>query len=331
MINITINSSSPSAISTLGMYRAIFLARSTTQNRDSTVTNLQDCIDAGWDESTEAYEFCKVVFAQNPRISEVVIRSIYDNETITEVMDAQKVNCLYIAMEDFDNESKQSLASFVEYSDYIYVTSSSVDITNLFTDNPNVIYIHKAEYDSTYIQDDSGFQFNLALDSETTPTKQYPEAAWISRFGSQQPASILWLNKPLVQVVKPNTVGPSLSNYYSTIYDSDVATGSGKTMSGEWIDTLVFTKWLSITLRNQLFDLLCTMPKISYTTADKQILVNRVLYVLSIGEKLGGLTGKYEAFVIEEQRQSRNIKLGFKAQLLNGINSFDDIQGTITA
>jgi len=73
------------------------------------------------------------------------------------------------------------------------------------------------------------------------------------------------------------------------------------------------------------------MAKVTYSTADKQLLVNRVLYVLSIGEKLGGITNKYEAFIIEEQRQDRNIIIGFKAQLLNGINSVDGIQGTITA
>lgn len=331
MINITISAEQSTARTVSGFYRVMFLAQATTQSRDTLVTTLQECIDAGWLENSEAFEFCRVAFAQEPRMNEVVIRSIYDGESIKTVMESKPFDCLYIALEDFSDAYKSQLATYCKFSSYIYVTSSSVDTTSLFTDNPNVIYIHKAKHDFTFIQDDSGFQFDFAVDSETTSTEQYPEAAWISRFGCQRPASITWLNKPLIGVVPAPDAGHPLSNYYRPMYDTLVVQGSGKTMSGEWIDNLVFTKWLEFTLRSQVFSLLCENDKIPFNTVGKQLLINRVRYVLSVGVKLGGIADNYEVFVIEEQRTNRNIRIGFKAQLLGVINSVEDIQGTITA
>jgi hypothetical protein len=181
------------------------------------------------------------------------------------------------------------------------------------------------------MQDDSGEQYDYEFDNETTPTAQYPEAAWVSRFGSQQPASVVWLHKPLTSVVKPPSIAPIQASYYGTMYDSDVVLGSSKTMNDEWIDQAVFIKWLEMTLQRQVFGLLVENAKVAFTTAGRELLLNRVRSVLSVGVKLGGLTDKYEAYIISEQREQRNIVIGFKAQLLNALNSVEDIQGTITA
>jgi hypothetical protein len=337
MINITINTNTPNSTSLSGFYTAAFICRPPagefTPSRTSTVTSLQDCIDAGFDETTEVYEWLKVGLSQSPRMSQFIIRLMLDGESVSDALDAEHLNVLYLCIEDIDLVHKKQLADYVYGSGYLALISCVDDNTLDFADNPNVIYIHKAMYDENYIQLDSD-EFpdeSVATDTETTPTAQYPEAAWVSRFGSQQPASIEWLNKPLTAVMPPPTTPPASSNYYGVVYDTLVATGSGKTMSGEWIDQTVFLKWLEISLRSQIFSLLHDKAKVSFTVADKEMLLNKVRYVLSVGEKLGGISRKYEAYIVAEQREQRNIIIGFKAQLLNGINSVEDIQGTITA
>jgi hypothetical protein len=332
MISITVNTSTSSSISLKGFYTAAFIGRNISASRTTIVQSLQDCIDAGWDETTEAYEWAKVALSQSPRMSNLILRTILDGETVADAIDAEPLNALYICIEEIDLAHKQQLAAYVRGSSYLAFIGSVVDETASFINNPNIVYIHKSLHDDNYIQIDSDdFTDDVALDSEETPTSQYSEVAWVSRFGSQQPSSVEWLNKPLSSVKISPLPAPPLSNYYATVYDTNVATGSGKTMSGEWIDHAVFIKWLEITLRSQVFGLLYEQPKLSYTAADKELLLNKVRYVLSVGEKLGGITSRYEAFIVSEQREQRNIIIGFKAQLLNGINSVEDIQGTITA
>lgn len=160
----------------------------------------------------------------------------------------------------------------------------------------------------------------------------YPEAAWLGRFGSILPSQTTWLHKSLngVGLVEARSLNSNLLiNYYSTIMENNLASGSGKTMSGEWIETQAFIYWLSTAIQKNIFKLLINQPKIPATQKGGQLVVNALRQVLDLAISIDGISS-YTVHDVEIQPQQHNIKIRFKAMLVNAISYVDGIEGELT-
>ena len=146
---------------------------------------------------------------------------------------------------------------------------------------------------------------------------KYPEAAWAAEFGSQSPADV-WINKKLVGVPLPLIANPESNSLSSTPF-GDAVLGSGKTCSGEWIDAVVFENWLNEALKRNIFNVLSTSPKVKNTRDDLEKIKLAVEQVLTVGEKIGGLTNRRRVWI--EGSQERNAVVRFRAQSTSAIQS----------
>ena len=160
---------------------------------------------------------------------------------------------------------------------------------------------------------------------------EYQEAAWLGNFGSLFPSKTTWLEKKLVDVdLLSETPNESqLSNYYIKVMDNNVAYGSGKTMSGEWIENQAFIHWLSSAIQKNVFSLLLTKNKIPATTQGAELVIAKLREVLELGIIQDGISS-YDIYDYTLQPNQHNIKIKFKAMLVNSITYVDGIDGEIT-
>ena len=157
----------------------------------------------------------------------------------------------------------------------------------------------------------------------------YSEAAWMGNFGSLFPSQTTWLYKPLSQVEPYSNEVDVTTNYYSTIYEQNVATGSGKTMSGEWIENQAFIYWLQSAIQKNVFSLLITNNKIPATTRGAEQVIIKLREVLELAIKLDGIS-EYQILDYKLSPKQHNISIKFKAMLVNAISYVDGIVGEIT-
>ena len=157
----------------------------------------------------------------------------------------------------------------------------------------------------------------------------YSEAAWMGNFGSLFPSQTTWLYKPLSQVEPYSNEVDITTNYYSTIYEQNVATGSGKTMSGEWIENQAFIYWLQSAIQKNVFSLLINNNKIPATTRGAEQVIIKLREVLELAIKLDGIS-EYQILDYKLSPNQHNIKIKFKAMLVNAINYVNGIEGELT-
>ena len=157
----------------------------------------------------------------------------------------------------------------------------------------------------------------------------YSEAAWVGNFGSLFPSQTTWLYKPLSQVEPYSNEVDVTTNYYSTIYEQNVATGSGKTMSGEWIENQAFIYWLQSAIQKNVFSLLINNNKIPATTRGAEQVIIKLREVLELAIKLEGIS-EYQILDYKLSPKQHNISIKFKAMLVNAISYVDGIVGEIT-
>lgn len=131
----------------------------------------------------------------------------------------------------------------------------------------------------------------------------YPEAAYVAYFGSQTPASVVWVNKSLKGL--------------------GITTNDGKTDSGEWIDVVVFNEWLKIAIQKQVIDCFKKVSKPSPIQIE-----NAINVALEAGKQLGGII-RYKVTSVNVDRQNRVASFEWKAQLTNAIHS-TTIKGIVT-
>lgn len=167
------------------------------------------------------------------------------------------------------------------------------------------------------------FQFEYTTET-INYTEEYPEAAWVSRFGSQFPSKSVWLYKELVGVDKDSSVDREqypLINFYSQINEDDVALGGGKTMSGEWIHTTLSLYWLESTIQRNLFSLLKSNEKISRTKSGLELFVSKLKDVLKASIELNVITN-FE-ILSSSLTEDGSVSIKFRATLESAIVEAD--------
>ena len=133
---------------------------------------------------------------------------------------------------------------------------------------------------------------------------------------------------------------------YFVEYGGKAITQGGKTVSGEWIDTVRFMWWLKSFMQECIYNLFVTHPKIPYTDNGITQVQNQMVYALKRGQAMGGIapteydedgnaTPGYTTTVprardlTQAERASRQLKgCKFTARLAGAIH-YVEVRGTL--
>ena len=174
--------------------------------------------------------------------------------------------------------------------------------------------------------------------------ENYPEAAWVGQNLPKDPGSITWKFKNLNGVVadvltsteKAAAKGKN-GNVYTTIAGISM-TEEGVVASGEFIDIIQGSDWLSVRIQEEVFAALVNEPKIPYTNAGVDAIKNQVLRILTQGVLRGILrpdpapevTAPLVADIALADRANRLLPdVEFTGQFAGAIHKVE-IQGTIS-
>ena len=157
----------------------------------------------------------------------------------------------------------------------------------------------------------------------------FPEAAFISQFGSAYPKQVSWTNK-LLTGVSANPPQANDINTASLLEGLGVgAFLGGKTTTGEWVDVVATKIWLKSALQKSVYALLLAKPKLLNTKIGYELLRNQVVGVLQEGVLNNGLLPDFKVGdVVSSDVSRRVIRLDFKATLSGAINGVD-VSGTL--
>jgi len=177
-----------------------------------------------------------------------------------------------------------SLAQIIQASKKIYGTSTqeaaAVDALAV-TDTGTLL--EQSGYDRTFIM------YSATADND------FPEAAWIGSELVKVPGSNTWEYKQLPGVARSNLTSTQINtletkgyNYYIEVKGANI-TRKGTMASGEWIDTIIFTDWLTARIQEQIFYRMINTDKIPYTRRGTSIIEGEIRSVLSQGVTNGGI------------------------------------------
>src|SRR5699024_1382636 len=76
---------------------------------------------------------------------------------------------------------------------------------------------------------------------------------------------------------------------YYTEYGNKYITQGGKTVSGQWIDSVRVLWWLKSFMQECIYNLFVTQPKIPYTDNGIAQVQNQMVYALKRGQSMGGI------------------------------------------
>jgi hypothetical protein len=178
---------------------------------------------------------------------------------VNDVQDLQEVDHNWYVITEFEyiEAEQKSLAAYIETQEKLYAVFDD-DVDLVLAD-----FFKNSDYDRTFIM-------HTRFDN---PNSDYIESAWCGKQLPTDPGSTTWANKILNAI--------QADNYDSGVYDNILAknanlytvfsdverplTREGTVSSGEYIDIMRGIDWFTARLRERLFLLLSTSPKIPYT------------------------------------------------------------------
>lgn len=172
----------------------------------------------------------------------------------------------------------EACAEYIETKRKIYITrSNDTDILDdtVATDIASVLSL--ANYERTAVI------YNATLDD-------YADAAWMGKCFTFDPGQETWMLKTLSGITFDNVTESERlaaiaknANVYVRRGGVDM-TEEGKVASGEFIDVMRGVDWLQARLEERVFSAMVNLPKVPFTDAGIQIIVNQVASVLENAE-----------------------------------------------
>ena len=139
------------------------------------------------------------------------------------------------------------------------------------------------------------------------------DAVVVALVGNNKPSQAVWVNYP-VPYDTDTSVNTGSNNTISFIANGRVLLG-GKTLSGEWVDVVVFENWLKWAIQTQVFALFKRVSKPSTLQIE-----NAINIALEAGKQLGGIV-RYKVTAVDVDTRNRTASFEWKAQLTNAIHS----------
>lgn len=173
----------------------------------------------------------------------------------------------------------------------------------------------------------------------------YPESAW---FGNQLPfdaGSTTWAFKTLVGVTpykltqsqRSNTLSKNC-NIYELVNGIGI-TADGKVVGDEYIDIIIGVDWIQARLKEGIFGVFVSSPKISYTNPGKAVIENKIAQILDQAIERNILPANPRYVITNPpvsqastaDKQNRVVTdMSFTATLAGAIQSVNPLVGTVS-
>jgi hypothetical protein len=266
-----------------------------------------------------------------------------DVMTIRQTVGGDQWYCLLIDNYNGNAFEVTQLAAFIEGLKKIFVVLIDADPTSAFSDTslPGELFASK-------------FTRTMFLITQTTnPTtdaSQYTDVAIAAANLTYTPGSKNWAYTSLAGIISDNFTDSQIANikavkgnYYVPITSDTDVFQNGAVPSGDWIDVITGSDWISLNMQNDLLALFLSQPKIPYTDTGIGMIYNIVNKRLQMAVDNGILAspdgGKTPAYTIQvtsadditpTQKATRAFNAMTFTGLLAGAVNTVQITGTVT-
>lgn len=167
----------------------------------------------------------------------------------------------------------------------------------------------------------------------STDEASYPDAAWLGKMLPKEPGTATYSLKALAGITKDELTDTEIAyaeakgaNYYIELGGTGV-TQNGNMAEGEWIDVIVGIDWIEARAEENIFALLVTVPKVPFTNAGIDQIVNPLRQILTQSVDRGILTD----FEITTPLSSSFTPAQKQSRILTGIEFTGTLSGAVHA
>lgn len=243
-------------------------------------TSLEGVKSAGWVEGEAVYDAAAVAFSQLVKPSQIYVAANVtaedSPESLSDTLDRAAANTAWFVIcpagltgknEDIAKwaEAHEKMACFT-----VTGTKSSLSV-DTYQNSFEIYSPDKIEADK-YI--------NVAF---AVTGLQYQPGSETWSFKTLAAVSPAELTATQMQALKEANIS------YYTEYGNKYITQGGKTVSGEWIDSVRFLWWQKSDMQGRIYNLFVTQPKIPYTDNGIAQVENQIISSLKRGQSMGGI------------------------------------------
>lgn len=237
-----------------------------------------------FDPADDMYIALTAYFSQDLTPEEAIVGFIEGVETVAEALtavSAENDDWYALAMTSRDLADQQAGALYVQTLRKIggFASASGDILTNT---TPNLL---NDLFDNSYARAFGMYQSEAAT--------KYPEVAWLGRVLPALPGSITWKFKTLSGIVPDKLSGTARTNienvngnWYNRVGGIAI-TEEGWMGDGSFIDEIRGVDFIHARMQEAIFARLANLPKIPYTNAGADIIVNEMEAVLKRAEDQG--------------------------------------------
>lgn len=196
-----------------------------------------------------------------------------------------------LCMTERVKQTQIDAAEWVESNNKLFATATSeADVLNAALSTDLISVLKNTRY------------YRTAVVYHTNAATEYPDAAWLGRVFTLAPGSETWALKALASITPSNLTSTQRQTIYSKggntfeyITDTIALIGvgvngnGGRVAAGEWIDVIRFRDWLKDTIQTNMVQMTINRPKLPYTDAGIQLVVNNLRKSLQEGQNVGGI------------------------------------------
>lgn len=244
----------------------------------------KDGFGADFSSGDDVYQALTDYFSQELLPAEAKVAYIEGTETVVEALDAIRTeddDWYALALVSRALADQQAAASYVQSLRKIAgFGSSSSNILDKTT--PNLV---NDFFSNSYGRAFAGYYGEAAT--------KYPEIAWLGRVLPADPGSITWKFKTLVGIVPDSlsstqrgNIRDEFGNYYNRVGGVNI-TEEGWMGDGGFIDEVRGVDWIHARMQEAIYARLVNLPKIPYTNAGADVIVNEMEAVLRRAEVQG--------------------------------------------
>lgn len=244
-------------------------------------TELQELLDDGYTEETDAYRAAQTAMAQSPAPDGIYVVPVMDEEEPTDaVQRALHTDGWYhILPAGIDHEKYNALSIWTEGQEKLLGITLA------------------AEEKSPILQ--SGLMrtnvWRLAK-NQTTDYDKYLHVAIAAKTSSYDPGSETWAFKQLSLITAGSFTSSEVTamdsaneNYYVCIAKKNITQG-GKVLGDEWIDVIRFRDWLKNKIQLNIFNVKLANNKVPFTDDGITLIDNALKAALKAGQTAGGIS-----------------------------------------
>lgn len=244
-------------------------------------TSLEGVKAAGWVEGDAVYDAAAVAFSQQPHPSKIFVAANVKNletpEALSDTLERASANTEWfvICPAGIEKTKHEDIAKWAEAHEKMACFTIVEQASSLKT--------------STYQN-----SFEIYSPNKTEANK-YMNVAFAVSCLSFEPGSETWAFKSLHGVSVAELTATQMSTLqeknisYFTEYGGKAITQGGKTVNGEWIDTVRFMWWQKSDMQERIYNLFVTQPKIPYTDNGIAQVQNQIICSLKRGQAMGGI------------------------------------------